>query len=215
MRGNNRKDSRYNDELGKITGYKTESLLCMPIRNGDNEIVGVAQALNKNKEEGFSPDDEKFSSPTLSSTVLPSVLQSYPQFYSPTLSSTVLPSVLQSYPKFYSPTLSSTVLPSVLQSYPQFYSPTLNSTVLPSVLQSYPQFYSPTLSSLVLPSVQQSYPQFYSPTISSTVLPKVLFCFIQIIVGLLFYCFCSRGSRAGIVIGSRSRMLRPGPREIT
>ncbi|XP_055859907.1 dual 3',5'-cyclic-AMP and -GMP phosphodiesterase 11A-like isoform X3 [Biomphalaria glabrata] len=53
------KDPRYNDELGKITGYQTETLLCMPIRNADNEIVGVAQALNNNKEEGFTQEDEK------------------------------------------------------------------------------------------------------------------------------------------------------------
>ncbi|KAI8777981.1 dual 3,5-cyclic-AMP and -GMP phosphodiesterase 11A, partial [Biomphalaria glabrata] len=31
----------------------------MPIRNADNEIVGVAQALNNNKEEGFTQEDEK------------------------------------------------------------------------------------------------------------------------------------------------------------
>ncbi|GFS07179.1 cGMP-specific 3',5'-cyclic phosphodiesterase [Elysia marginata] len=57
----NRKDARYNDELSRITGYHVETLLCMPIRNGDNEIVGVAQALNKNSETDtvFTLDDEK------------------------------------------------------------------------------------------------------------------------------------------------------------
>ncbi|BFZ22439.1 hypothetical protein BsWGS_25478 [Bradybaena similaris] len=53
------KDHRYNDELVKITGYQAETLLCMPIKNADGEIVGVAQALNNNKEGGFSRDDEK------------------------------------------------------------------------------------------------------------------------------------------------------------
>ncbi|XP_059173104.1 dual 3',5'-cyclic-AMP and -GMP phosphodiesterase 11A-like [Physella acuta] len=52
-------DPRYNDEMGKITGYQAETLLCMPIKNADNDIVGVAQALNKSKDEGFSKDDEK------------------------------------------------------------------------------------------------------------------------------------------------------------
>ncbi|XP_035827579.1 dual 3',5'-cyclic-AMP and -GMP phosphodiesterase 11A-like, partial [Aplysia californica] len=38
-RKNAMKDPRYNDELGRITGYHAETLLCMPIRNADNEIV--------------------------------------------------------------------------------------------------------------------------------------------------------------------------------
>ncbi|KAK3800167.1 hypothetical protein RRG08_038006 [Elysia crispata] len=60
------KDARYNDELSRITGYHVETLLCMPIKNGDNEIVGVAQALNKNGEEEnvFTSDDEKILSTT-------------------------------------------------------------------------------------------------------------------------------------------------------
>ncbi|XP_021357085.1 dual 3',5'-cyclic-AMP and -GMP phosphodiesterase 11A-like isoform X2 [Mizuhopecten yessoensis] len=53
-------DPRYNDEVDRITGYVTESIICMPIRNSDNEIVGVAQVVNKTGScEGFSEDDEK------------------------------------------------------------------------------------------------------------------------------------------------------------
>ncbi|XP_070174285.1 dual 3',5'-cyclic-AMP and -GMP phosphodiesterase 11A-like [Littorina saxatilis] len=53
-------DPRFNDEIALMTGYQTESLLCHPIRNADDEIVGVAQLLNKTTgEEGFSKDDEK------------------------------------------------------------------------------------------------------------------------------------------------------------
>ena len=52
-------DSRYNDEVDQITGYKTVSLLCMPIRNADDEIVAVAQVINKTNEKGFTKDDEK------------------------------------------------------------------------------------------------------------------------------------------------------------
>ncbi|KAK7495656.1 hypothetical protein BaRGS_00013103, partial [Batillaria attramentaria] len=53
-------DPRYNDEISQMTGYKVESLLCHPIRNADDEIVGVAQVLNKSTEDGsFSKDDEK------------------------------------------------------------------------------------------------------------------------------------------------------------
>ncbi|KAJ7398012.1 Dual 3',5'-cyclic-AMP and -GMP phosphodiesterase 11A [Pitangus sulphuratus] len=54
------KDRRFNDEIDKLTGYKTKSLLCMPIRNSDGEIIGVAQAINKTPGGApFSDDDEK------------------------------------------------------------------------------------------------------------------------------------------------------------
>uniref|UniRef100_A0A2I3FT05 Phosphodiesterase n=1 Tax=Nomascus leucogenys TaxID=61853 RepID=A0A2I3FT05_NOMLE len=53
-------DRRFNDEIDKLTGYKTKSLLCMPIRNSDGEIIGVAQAINKIPEGApFTEDDEK------------------------------------------------------------------------------------------------------------------------------------------------------------
>ncbi len=40
-------DPRFNKEVDKKTGYKTENLLCMPMRNRNSEIVGVFQVLNK------------------------------------------------------------------------------------------------------------------------------------------------------------------------
>ncbi|XP_054826097.1 dual 3',5'-cyclic-AMP and -GMP phosphodiesterase 11A [Eublepharis macularius] len=53
-------DRRFNDEIDKLTGYKTKSLLCMPIRNNEGEIIGVAQAINKTPGGApFSDDDEK------------------------------------------------------------------------------------------------------------------------------------------------------------
>ncbi|MFT7799570.1 dual 3',5'-cyclic-AMP and -GMP phosphodiesterase 11A [Arapaima gigas] len=53
-------DRRFSDEIDKLTGYKTKSLLCMPIRNSDGEIIGVAQAINKNPGGAlFTEDDEK------------------------------------------------------------------------------------------------------------------------------------------------------------
>ncbi|XP_042301080.1 dual 3',5'-cyclic-AMP and -GMP phosphodiesterase 11A isoform X2 [Sceloporus undulatus] len=53
-------DHRFNDEIDKLTGYKTKSLLCMPIRNSDGEIIGVAQAINKTPGGApFTDDDEK------------------------------------------------------------------------------------------------------------------------------------------------------------
>ncbi|XP_059583232.1 dual 3',5'-cyclic-AMP and -GMP phosphodiesterase 11A [Alligator mississippiensis] len=53
-------DRRFNDEIDKLTGYKTKSLLCTPIRNSDGEIIGVAQAINKTPGGApFTDDDEK------------------------------------------------------------------------------------------------------------------------------------------------------------
>lgn len=53
-------DHRFSDEIDKLTGYKTKSLLCMPIRNSDGEIIGVAQAINKSPMGAlFTEDDEK------------------------------------------------------------------------------------------------------------------------------------------------------------
>nr|XP_055072803.1 cGMP-specific 3',5'-cyclic phosphodiesterase isoform X2 [Misgurnus anguillicaudatus] len=58
-------DPRFNAEVDQITGYKTQSILCMPIKNHRNEVVGVAQAINKRCGENstFTEQDEKeFSS---------------------------------------------------------------------------------------------------------------------------------------------------------
>lgn len=57
------KDSRFNPEVDKKTGYKTISLLSVPMRSYANEIVGVIQLLNKKKEEKIEPftkEDEEF-----------------------------------------------------------------------------------------------------------------------------------------------------------
>ncbi|XP_052829828.1 dual 3',5'-cyclic-AMP and -GMP phosphodiesterase 11A [Octopus bimaculoides] len=61
--GNASKDPRYNDEVDRILGYKTESLLCMPIKNSGDEIVGIAQIINKrggpDEKNLFTKEDEK------------------------------------------------------------------------------------------------------------------------------------------------------------
>lgn len=62
-------DRRFSDEIDKLTGYKTKSLLCMPIRNSDGEIIGVAQGINKTTSgELFTEDDEKVISSLYSSS---------------------------------------------------------------------------------------------------------------------------------------------------
>ncbi len=57
------KDYRFNPEVDKMTGYKTKSLLSVPMKSYGGEIVGVIQLLNKKKdgkEESFSLEDEEF-----------------------------------------------------------------------------------------------------------------------------------------------------------
>ncbi|KAF7208896.1 transcript variant X2, partial [Nothobranchius furzeri] len=54
-------DSRFNAEVDQITGYKTQSILCLPIKNHRGEVVGVAQAINKKcgEDGAFTEQDEK------------------------------------------------------------------------------------------------------------------------------------------------------------
>ena len=42
-------------QTDQATGYRTCSLLCMPIRNADGDLIGVTQLVNKNKQ-GYSID---------------------------------------------------------------------------------------------------------------------------------------------------------------
>ncbi|MEM8754725.1 MAG: GAF domain-containing protein, partial [Pseudomonadota bacterium] len=40
-------DDRFNDEIDRKTGFRTENLICAPIRTAKDEVIGVAQMLNK------------------------------------------------------------------------------------------------------------------------------------------------------------------------
>ena len=50
-------DSRFNQDIDKETGYRTQTILCMPIWNMKHEILGVFQVLNK-QNGTFSKEDE-------------------------------------------------------------------------------------------------------------------------------------------------------------
>ncbi|MBI9078973.1 MAG: GAF domain-containing protein [Pseudodesulfovibrio sp.] len=50
-------DPRFNQEVDKATGYKTNTILCMPVLNKSGEAIGVIQSLNK-KDGPFTPKDE-------------------------------------------------------------------------------------------------------------------------------------------------------------
>lgn len=51
------KDSRFNPEVDHKTGYKTKTILCMPIMNNNREIIGAFQVLNK-IDGVFTKNDE-------------------------------------------------------------------------------------------------------------------------------------------------------------
>ena len=50
-------DPRFNQEIDTKTGFKTKSILCMPIFNSHKVVIGVAQLLNK-QDGVFSSQDE-------------------------------------------------------------------------------------------------------------------------------------------------------------
>ena len=53
------KDPRFNRAVDLHTGYRTRSLLCMPLRNRVGDVLGVIQLLNK-KGGVFTEEDETF-----------------------------------------------------------------------------------------------------------------------------------------------------------
>ena len=52
-------DSRFNADFDKKSGFRTNNVLCMPMRNRDGKIIGVFQMLNK-KGGPFTTQDEEF-----------------------------------------------------------------------------------------------------------------------------------------------------------
>lgn len=50
-------DPRFNPDIDKKTGYTTKTILCMPIKNNNQEIIGAFQVLNK-KGGIFTKGDE-------------------------------------------------------------------------------------------------------------------------------------------------------------
>lgn len=51
-------DERFNKAIDKKTGYKTNSILCMQVKNKANKAIGVVQVLNK-ESGSFTEMDEK------------------------------------------------------------------------------------------------------------------------------------------------------------
>ncbi|MBI4499089.1 MAG: GAF domain-containing protein [Chloroflexi bacterium] len=51
-------DPRFNRDVDRRTGYRTKTILCMPVKEPDGTIVGVIQVLNK-REGVFDAEDEE------------------------------------------------------------------------------------------------------------------------------------------------------------
>ncbi|HEY5675634.1 MAG TPA: GAF domain-containing protein, partial [Myxococcales bacterium] len=56
------KDPRFNKNVDKQTGYRTNTILCVPMRSVEGEVVGVLQALNKLDDNPFTAEDEELLS---------------------------------------------------------------------------------------------------------------------------------------------------------
>jgi len=54
------KDDRFYNEIDHSSGFTTKNMLCMPLKNRENEILGVFQLLNKKLGPFFQDDDEDF-----------------------------------------------------------------------------------------------------------------------------------------------------------
>jgi HD-GYP domain-containing protein (c-di-GMP phosphodiesterase class II) len=53
------KDSRFNPEVDKKTGFVTRSILTAPMFNAKNIVIGVFQVLNSKRTQGFDHQDEE------------------------------------------------------------------------------------------------------------------------------------------------------------
>lgn len=52
-------DQRFNPEVDRRTGYRTRSILCMPVRNKNGRIIGVTQVLNKSGGPFVATDEAR------------------------------------------------------------------------------------------------------------------------------------------------------------
>ncbi len=55
-------DTRFNQEVDRMSGFRTRSILCLPIKNRSGQVFAVAQLLNRQDGQCFDDaDEEKFS----------------------------------------------------------------------------------------------------------------------------------------------------------
>lgn len=51
-------DTRFDQSVDKRTGFRTRSILCMPVKDEEDNVVGVIQAINKISGKPFNDQDE-------------------------------------------------------------------------------------------------------------------------------------------------------------
>ncbi len=54
-------DARFNKKVDAESGYKTNNLLCVPLLNGDGELIGAFEAINKLSGEFTAEDEESLT----------------------------------------------------------------------------------------------------------------------------------------------------------
>ena len=52
-------DDRFNPEVDRQTGFRTRSILCLPIKNREGRVFAVAQLLNRRDGKPFDRSDEQ------------------------------------------------------------------------------------------------------------------------------------------------------------
>ncbi len=52
-------DARFDQGIDRATGYRTKSLICSPIKDTNDKIVGVIQLINKLNGKPFNDEDEE------------------------------------------------------------------------------------------------------------------------------------------------------------
>jgi Nif-specific regulatory protein len=50
---------RFSEDMDKKTGFKTTSIICHPITNREDKVIGVIEILNKRNQNRFTAEDEK------------------------------------------------------------------------------------------------------------------------------------------------------------
>jgi len=68
---------RFSEEMDRTTGFETRSIICSPLSNREDKIIGVIEVLNKRNEDRFTVEDEK------TMKVLGLILSSVFHHYSP------------------------------------------------------------------------------------------------------------------------------------
>lgn len=50
---------RFSEQMDQKTGFETKSILCNPISNREDKVIGVIEVLNKRNQDRFTEEDEK------------------------------------------------------------------------------------------------------------------------------------------------------------